>query len=190
MKESGFSRDFMKAWSEHEGGFFYHKIADVPISMTSGMRFNKPKGVDYVACVNTRFCAIEWKLIKIGQRLPFNALREVQIETLEKVRNAGGVPLIMIGYYQDRESRVYTFTIDEFLDLERQYTADGRKSAPIADLDRYRISRVRVGRKMVWQFNMLPIRDLLGLKSYLPEQGWRPLTHREKQLPLSRSISP
>ena len=154
MNEASFSRQFMQAWADHDPAVYYHKIGDVPISRVSGMRFNKPKAVDYMACFRGKFVAIEWKFINKGQSVNFDRLRPLQVETLQKVRDAGGVGLIIYGVYENKKSFLFAFTIDEFLTLSRQQLIIGKKSIKMFDLDKYRMDRIHAGgNRQVWDLD-------------------------------------
>ena len=100
MKENEFSARFMKAWQVWEKQMWYHKIADVPVSVmeASGeFRFVPHRAVDYLCCLRGRFIAIEFKLHHSAGSFPVSALRIQQVQVLQAVEIAGGVGLIAIG---------------------------------------------------------------------------------------------
>jgi len=159
MDEKTFSRNFMKAWSERTGNMYYHKVADVPMTWMGDQKHIKlPRAVDYFACIDGQFWAIEWKIHKSMRAIPVNKVRDKQIETLRDVEAAGGCGIILIALYVDRNPSLYIMTASEWVDAARMAMGAGRLSIPLSEISRYRHEPGRDGNRRVWDYaNMFKI---------------------------------
>lgn len=156
MNEATFSRNFMKAWQEHCGCLFSHKVADVPMTWMSDKKHVKlPRAVDYFVCLNGRFLAIEWKLHKTTAAIPLTKVRDEQIKTLQQVERAGGTGLLAIGHYCSSGSAVYVLGVDDWTCLDIRARVEDRRSIPLDWLADYRYERNRLGRRLVWDFEKI-----------------------------------
>lgn len=108
MKEKELTTKLMKELKNYclecELPFFYHKVADIPMSFVSPdskFRFNPTKFVDVFGCIQGRGFAFEFKLHKVPGSYPFSGLRDNQLQSLLDFEKAGGISRIVIGQIYD-----------------------------------------------------------------------------------------
>lgn len=103
MKEKELTTKVMKELREFCANnsipFFYHKIADVPMSFVgrdNKFRFNPTKFVDVFGCLSGKGFALEFKLHQGPGGFAFDHVRDNQIESLVDFENAGGISRLVI----------------------------------------------------------------------------------------------
>lgn len=97
-----------------EYGVFFHKIADMPYTPgLSGFDLKKP--FDAFAVAESVPIAIEAKYIPKYQAFGLNALRDNQIEGLDRFERAGGKGYIFLNVRQKYDARVGTKRLNRLL---------------------------------------------------------------------------
>ena len=156
MDEKTFSRNFMKAWAERTGNIYYHKNADVPMSWMGDQKHVKiPRAVDYFACIDGQFWAIEWKYHNSNRAFPVNGVRDKQIETLQAVEKTRGRGVIIIAHYIKGSPALYVMTVNDWIDAARMAMGADRLSIPLSEISQYRHESQRDGNRIVWDYNKI-----------------------------------
>jgi len=93
-KEKDFLTDLKHSFEMH--GAFWHKIADSPVSMIRGARFEKAKPFDAISVYRGIPIAIEAKFIPDYKAFGIKSLRPSQVEGLTRFVNSGGLGFVFL----------------------------------------------------------------------------------------------
>ena len=154
MRESIFQGEWIKSWRHHYPRCHIVKVPDMP--KTAGARFLPPRPYDIYVVWNGRFYAMELKLKTDLGGFPFKEATEWQINNLKEAKENGAESLIIINYRvqkisdkqrikndflpKGRLSIVFIFTIDEFIDMDKNFYS---KSIPVKMLFEPRVRTIQ-----------------------------------------------
>lgn len=191
MKEKELTTKIMKELKNYcaECGipFFYHKVADIPMSFVGGdnkFRFNPTKFVDVFGCIQGRGFAFEFKLHKNPGSFAFSHLRDNQLQSLLDFEKAGGISRIVVAQIYDYDKFSITQLTNDHVErhevmrgkvwrifvIEPQLwvaltSSSDRKSVRLSEvLSPYVVRKQKVGRLTRWDsttfLNLLDIKPL------------------------------
>ena len=87
MRESKFITEVKNSIFEY-GGWAY-KLADLPASMTPGLRYSPDKPCDLIASINGKCIGIECKMLRKYEAFGLRHLRESQVRGLDGIIQRG-----------------------------------------------------------------------------------------------------
>lgn len=136
MNETTFIKQVMDNWQRQNAEMlWWWKIPDYT---RPGKSYSNERAVDVVICYRGRFIAIEWKLLKKGNRFPYKRIRNSQIQTLMDIKQAGGEAYLAIGVYRSsKEKCIYILDIQNFCDKRAELTSCNPISISLNHFERF-----------------------------------------------------
>lgn len=94
MREATFNSEVVNS-IKHWGGWA-HKIADLPASLTFGLRYVPEKPCDILACYHNRFFAVEGKQLKKFEAFGLRHMEHAQIKELTDIVKRGNKAFVFL----------------------------------------------------------------------------------------------
>lgn len=98
-------------------------------------RFASIKFFDALAVCQSKFFAMEYKMVKGKQAFAFSRVRDIQEATLWNIHLGGGNGYILINFREGKFNIVVCLHIVDYLYLKKMYNAIGRKSIPWKEIE-------------------------------------------------------